>query len=99
LMDLQYAPRVLLHPEYREMLRVLAAVAGSEDVPMIHRFGMMRHWAEDGNMSLRVMLAGDRLHMSDVSYDCLAREAARTIAAAGGEPALALATTPPASGR
>jgi len=93
LMDLQYAPAVLLHPGYREMLHVLAAVAGSEDVALFRRFGMMRHWAEDGNMSLRVMLAGDRLHMSDASYDCLARQVAHSIAAAGEEPSVALAAS------
>jgi acyl-CoA thioesterase I len=91
LMDLQYAPAVLLHPRYREMLHVLAAVAGSEDVALIHRFGMMRHWAEGGSMSLRAMLAADQLHMSDASYDCLARQVAQRIAAAIEEPQLALA--------
>jgi acyl-CoA thioesterase-1 len=91
LMDLQYAPAVLLHPGYRDMLHVLAAVADSEEVALIRRFGMMRHWAEDGTMSLGVMLAGDRLHMSDASYDCLARQVARSIAGATEEPRLALA--------
>ncbi len=99
LMDLQYAPAVLLHPRYRDMLHVLAAVADSEDVALIRRFGMMRHWAEDGAMSLRVMLARDRLHMSDASYDCLARQVARSIAAAVEEPSLALAESGSIAGR
>src|SRR5579864_8300441 len=50
LMDLQYAPAVLVHSEYREMLHVLSSVARSEDVPLFRRFAMMRHWAEDGRM-------------------------------------------------
>lgn len=79
LMDLQYAPAVLVHPGYREMLHVLSGVARSEDVPLFHRFAMMRHWAEDGQMTVPVMLAVDRLHMSDASYDCLARQVARSI--------------------
>lgn len=90
LMDLQYAPAVLQHAGYREMQHVLSAVASSEDVPMVRRFAMMRHWAEEGTMSLPVMLAGDRLHMSDASYDCLARHVAQSIAAADEEPRLAL---------
>lgn len=94
LMDLQYAPGVLLHGRYREMLYVLAGVARSEDVPIVRRFAMMRYWAEEGTMSLRVMLATDRLHMSDASYDCLARQVARTIVAARDEPQLALAARP-----
>ena len=78
-MDLQYAPAVLLHPGYRDMLQMLAAIAHSEDVPLVHRFAMMRYWAEDGHMTLAAMLAADRLHMSDASYDCLARQVARGI--------------------
>jgi acyl-CoA thioesterase I len=79
LMDLQYAPAVLLHPGYREMLHILSGVARSEDVALVRRFAMMRHWAEDGRMALPVMLAVDRLHMSNASYDCLARQVARSI--------------------
>ena len=86
LMDLQYAPRVLLHAGYREMQHVLAAVAESDDVPLIRRFAMMRHWSEDGVMSLPAMLAPDRLHMSDASYDCLARQVAHSILAARDVP-------------
>jgi acyl-CoA thioesterase-1 len=81
LIDLQYAPAVLLHPGYREMLQMLADIAGSEGVPLVHRFAIMRHWAEDGHMTLQAMLAPDRLHMSDASYDCLARQVARSIVA------------------
>jgi acyl-CoA thioesterase-1 len=79
LMDLQYAPAVLLHAGYRDMLQMLSGIARSEDVPILHRFAMMRHWAEDGQMTLQTMLASDRLHMSDASYDCLARQVARSI--------------------
>jgi lysophospholipase L1-like esterase len=85
LMDLQYAPAVLLHPGYRDMELVLAGVARSEQVALIRRFAMMRHWAEDGRMTLDVMLAADRLHMSDTSYDCLARQVTRGIIAATRE--------------
>ena len=80
LMDLQYAPAVIAHGGYHEMLRVLASVARSEDVPLFHRFQIMRHWAEEGRMTLPVMLARDRLHMSDASYDCLAQQLAHGIA-------------------
>jgi acyl-CoA thioesterase-1 len=85
LMDLQYAPAVLLHPGYRDMLQMLSSIARSEDVPIVHRFAMMRHWAEDGQMTLQTMLAADRLHMSDASYDCLARQVARSIVPPTGE--------------
>jgi acyl-CoA thioesterase I len=86
LMDLQYAPAVLRHAYFRDMLRVLAALARSENVPLVRRFAMMRHWAEDGRLKLPAMLAADRLHMSDAGYDCLARQVARGILASRKAP-------------
>jgi lysophospholipase L1-like esterase len=91
MIDLQYAPGVLRHRYYRRMLDVLAAIAASEDVPLVRRFAMMRYWAEQGAMSLRLMLAKDRLHMADAGYDCLARQVARAILASDVEPTLAFA--------
>jgi lysophospholipase L1-like esterase len=79
IMNPQYAPAMLRHSDYRHMLHVLDAVAYAEDVPLFPRFAMMRHWAEDGLMPLNVMLTRDRLHMTDMSYDCLARQVATTI--------------------
>jgi hypothetical protein len=64
------------------MERDIAAVARAEDVPVIHRFAMMRQWAEAGRMPLSLMLAFDRLHMTDLSYDCLARQVSGSLASA-----------------
>lgn len=82
LMDVQFAPAVLLHAGLREMERVIAAEARALGVPVIHRFAMMREWAEEGRMPLSVMLSRDRLHMTDASYDCLARRIGRSVALA-----------------
>lgn len=82
LMDLQYAPAVLLHIKYRKMLRLLSATAHGENIPLLSRFALMRRWVEDGRLPLPMMLAADRLHMTDASYDCLARQVATKIAAA-----------------
>jgi len=84
LMNPQYAPALLQHEEYHEMLSILDAAARAEDVPMFRRFAMMRQWAEDGRMPLALMLSRDRLHMTDLSYDCLARAVRDTIARAAG---------------
>ncbi len=81
-MNPQYAPAMLQHPRYRDMLHVIDAAAYEEDVAVFPRFAMMRHWADEGLMPLRLMLARDRLHMTDVSYDCLARQVASSIEAA-----------------
>lgn len=93
LMNPQYAPAVLRHPAYREMLHAVDAVAYAEDVPLIRRFAMMRHWADEGRMTLDVMLTRDRLHMTDASYDCLARQVAAAIESAAPAPALRPSTT------
>jgi acyl-CoA thioesterase I len=79
LMNPQYAPAMLQHEHYREMLRELDAIAYVEDVPLFPRFAIMRHWAEDGRMPIGTMLNGDRLHMTDASYDCLARQIGASI--------------------
>jgi len=85
LMDLQYAPAVLVHAGYHEMEHAISSVARSENVPLFHRFWVMRHWAEDGQIALPAMLSRDRLHMNDTSYDCLGREVAHSISAAVAE--------------
>lgn len=82
LMDMQFAPAVLRHAGFREMERVIAAEGRALGVPVIRRFAMMREWAEEGRMPLSVMLDRDRLHMTDASYDCLARRIGRGIALA-----------------
>jgi len=86
IMNLQYAPAMLRHPHYRDMLHALDAVAYQDDVSVFPRFALMRYWADEGQMSLRQMLARDRLHMSDVSYDCLAQQVAISIETAAAPP-------------
>jgi lysophospholipase L1-like esterase len=96
LMNPQYAPALLQHEDYREMLSLLDAAAHAEDVPMFRRFAMMRQWTDDGRMPLALMLARDRLHMTDLSYDCLARAVSNTIApGAGAETTIAEAQPVP----
>ena len=80
LMDIQYAPEVLAHDGYRDMLHAIAAVGIAEGVPVFRRFQVMQSWDETGVMPVRAALADDRLHMNDRSYGCLARLLAEDIA-------------------
>lgn len=73
LMDLQYAPAVLDHKTYRDMLHAIAAAGLAEGVPVFRRFEVMEAWDETGVMPVSAALADDRLHMNDRSYGCLAR--------------------------
>lgn len=79
LMDMQYAPAVLAHERFHEMEHALWITARAEGVPLFRRFALMREWAESGRMSMAAMLGPDRLHMTDASYDCLARRLSASI--------------------
>jgi lysophospholipase L1-like esterase len=79
LMDLQYAPAVLTHARYRDMEHALWATAKAAGVPLFHRFALMRDWAEQGHMKMATMVSADHLHMTDTSYDCLARQLSASI--------------------
>jgi lysophospholipase L1-like esterase len=79
LMDLQYAPAVLAHARYHDMELALSATAKATATPLFHRFALMRDWTESGNMKMSVMVGGDHLHMTDTSYDCLARQLTASI--------------------
>jgi acyl-CoA thioesterase I len=82
LMDIQYAPEVLSHDSYRDMLHATAAAALAEGVPVFRRFQVMQSWDATGMMPVSTALADDRLHMNDRSYGCLARLLADDIATA-----------------
>jgi acyl-CoA thioesterase I len=82
LMDIQYAPEVLAHEGYRDMLHAIAAAGIAEGVPVFRRFQVMQSWDETGVLPARAALADDRLHMNDRSYGCLARLLADDIATA-----------------
>ena len=82
LMDLQYAPEVLAHAGYHDMLHAIAAAGLAEGVPVFRRFQVMQSWDETGVIPVRAALADDRLHMNDRSYGCLARLLADDIATA-----------------
>src|SRR6185312_8748358 len=79
LMDMQYAPAVLAHERFHEMEHALWITARAEGVPLFRRFALMREWAENRQMSMATMLGPDRLHMTDASYDCLARQLSASI--------------------
>jgi len=79
LMDMQYAPAVLMHPQFHEMEHVLVTTARATDVPLFRRFALMRDWAEHGRMKMAAMVGDDHLHMTDASYDCLARQLSSSI--------------------
>lgn len=79
LMDIQYAPRLLVDPDHLAMVALLDRIAAEEGVGLFRRFRIMRSWIETGRMTNEEMLSPDGLHLNDLSYDCIGRLMAQSI--------------------
>jgi hypothetical protein len=51
-------------------------------VAVFRRFAVMRHWISSGQYKTEEIISSDGLHMNDVSYNCIARLLADSLAAA-----------------
>jgi lysophospholipase L1-like esterase len=81
LMDLQYAPMVLVTSQHEVIQATIAEVAREERVGLFSRFLLMRRSIEAG-LPAGALVAWDGLHNSAAGYDCLGRAVARAIHAA-----------------
>jgi acyl-CoA thioesterase I len=82
LMDPQFSPRVLARPTHPFIVDSISAVAYSMNVAVFRRFAVMRHLISSGQYKMEDLISSDGLHMNDVSYSCIARLLADSIAAA-----------------
>ncbi|MEX2222206.1 MAG: GDSL-type esterase/lipase family protein [Candidatus Rokuibacteriota bacterium] len=82
LMDPQFAPRVLARPVHARIVDTIGAVANDTKVAVFRRFAVMRHWISSGQYRVEDVIARDDLHLNDVSYGCIARLLADSLAAA-----------------
>jgi acyl-CoA thioesterase I len=80
LIDPQYAPKVLAHPEIDDMVDLLSNAAAQEKVDVFHRFAVMRHWHEREGIPFEAFLSPDGLHMNDWGYSCFAKSLGEAIA-------------------
>jgi lysophospholipase L1-like esterase len=98
LIDPQYVERLAADTHYREVVQAIAEVAREERVLLVNRFNAMEDLAKQrGNGAF---LAGDRFHLNDLGYRCMAEYAARAIVAGivateDGQPAAAPTGLPP----
>jgi lysophospholipase L1-like esterase len=97
LIDLQYAPRILSRPLHADVLDSLRKVALELRVAIFGRFAVMKHWVTTGRIGFADALRPDQLHLSDVSYACLARALADGIESAtrAAEPAVSSTVSRP----
>jgi hypothetical protein len=54
-------------------LGALRDVAAANEVPVFHRYALMRHWAESGVLDLRTKDSDKRRRLATRLYDCLGR--------------------------
>ena len=73
LINPQYAPKVLTHPDIAAMVELISATAKSSSVELFDRFAIMKHWRETRGLPFEAFLNPDLLHMNDWGYDCVAR--------------------------
>ncbi|MFE1601912.1 SGNH/GDSL hydrolase family protein [Methylobacterium sp. ID0610] len=79
LIDQQYFPGIPDHARYERFVGIVAAVAMQARVPVFSRYALMKDWNSQDPALLLSMLSGDRFHMSDRGYDCLAEALSRGI--------------------
>ncbi len=78
----EFAPKVLAKADLEKLMRLYSVIAKQANVGVFHRFAVMRHWRETANISFRVFLSQDELHMNDWSYACVAKILAGSLAEA-----------------
>jgi hypothetical protein len=94
LMSPQFSPDGEAMINFPPYLGAARELADANDVPVFHRYGLMRYWAESGVLDLRTRESEKRRRLATRLYDCIGRAVADFVIRGGG------ATEPPAgSGR
>lgn len=71
LLDMQYYPHSERVTGYVEYLAAMRKVAKEKNVPILHRFEIMRHLISSGQFTPPELLSSDLFHLNDTSYGCL----------------------------
>lgn len=82
LMDPQFAPRVIAKPMHLLIVDLIGALTKDMKVAVFHRYALMQHWITSGQYKMEDIISSDGLHMNDVSYSCIARLLADSLATA-----------------
>lgn len=82
LLDQQYYPGIPDLGRYERFVGLVGATAAREQVPVFSRYRLMKEWAERSADTLNAMLSGDRFHLGDRGYDCIAQLLASALHAA-----------------
>ncbi|GGK45916.1 SGNH/GDSL hydrolase family protein [Salinarimonas ramus] len=87
--DPQYFPGIPDRVAYERTVRLVGDLAEARGVAVLRRYDVMRAWADRSEAHLASMLSGDRFHMGDAGYACLADLIADALVGADGRTAFA----------
>lgn len=88
ILDPQFYPGIKETARYRTYVDAIAETARAQAVPVLSRYQAMLSWYQRDADGFMAALAGDRFHMSDAGYGCLAQDIARSLL--GDKPAATL---------
>ena len=81
LVDPQYSRFLQAHADVEPYEQALADVAAMPNVELLHRFDLMHHWADDGQIDLEHTEAEERRPILDLLHKCLGAYLARMVLA------------------
>ena len=79
ILDPQFYPGIKETARYRTYVDAIAETARAQAVPVLSRYQAMLGWYQRDPAAFTEALAGDRFHMSDAGYGCLAQDIARSL--------------------
>ena len=79
LLDLQHAPRIDAMPARDRVLQMTRRVAQATNTALFNRYGLMAGWGHSMGEQYARMVHADQLHMTDLSYRCLAQALAGSL--------------------
>ena len=71
LLDPQYYPGAKTVKSYMKFLTALRTIGAAHGVPVFRRYHLMAHLVDSGQFEIDELLAPDRFHQNDLSYNCL----------------------------
>lgn len=86
LMNAQFSRDTDAIIRFEPYLGAMRELADVNDVPLFHRHGLMRHWAETGTLELRASTGEKRRPLAAKLYDCIGRAMADFVARDGSGP-------------
>ncbi len=73
IVDPQFFPTIRNPESYERFVKAIWETAEAGGVPVFSRYRLMKAWSARGEDALLSTLAGDRFHMNDRGYACVAR--------------------------